>query len=79
VAARDLFAESLRRQYAAGNSAGVAEGLNALAALAVAQRQLERAARLFGAAETMRIGTLTAREREVAARIAQGATNRGIA
>ena len=144
AAARDLFAESLRRQYTAGNSAGVAEGLNALAALAVAQGQLERAARLLGAAETVsasnpapiwpaerfeldqhtmalraglpallrarlwhegqaftpenavayalasggpgsalkpssRSGSLTAREREVATLIAQGATNRGIA
>jgi predicted ATPase/DNA-binding CsgD family transcriptional regulator/transcriptional regulator with XRE-family HTH domain len=143
-AARDLFAESLRRQHAAGNTAGIAEGLGGLAALAVAQGRLERAARLFGAAETIRasspapiwpaerfeidrhteelrarlpaparaqlwrdgqafsleqaiayaladegptapqnppsrIGSLTEREREVAALIAQGATNRAIA
>src|SRR3954447_22330345 len=54
VAAHDLFAESLRRQQAAGNTAGIAEGLGALAALATVQGQLERAARLFGAAEVMR-------------------------
>ena len=144
VAARNLFAESLRRQHAASNTAGIAEGLNALAALATTQGRLERAARLFGAAETIRalhpapiwpaerfdidrhtrelraglpasiraqlwhegqaftveqaiayaladdghtvaqkplsrIGSLTEREREVAALIAQGATNRAIA
>jgi predicted ATPase/DNA-binding CsgD family transcriptional regulator/DNA-binding XRE family transcriptional regulator len=144
VAARDLFAESLRRQHAAGNSAGIAEGLGGLAALATTQGRLERAARLFGAAETIRasnpapiwpaerfeidrhtellrarlpapirtqlwhagqafsiekaiayaladegpstppklpsrIGSLTEREREVTALIAQGATNRAIA
>ncbi|HEU5103873.1 MAG TPA: LuxR C-terminal-related transcriptional regulator [Roseiflexaceae bacterium] len=144
LAARDLFAESLRRQHAAGNSAGVAEGINGMAALAIAQGLLERAARLFGAAETIRasnpapiwpaerfeidrhtrelrarlpapictqlwhagrafaleqaityaladearatvqkpptrIGSLTEREREVAALIAQGAKNRAIA
>src|SRR5262249_11316173 len=54
AAAHELFAESLRRQHAAGNSAGIAEGLAGLAALAIAQGQLERAARLFGAAETIR-------------------------
>lgn len=54
IAARDLFAESLRRQHAAGNAAGIAEGLSGLAALAVAQRRLERAARLLGAAATIR-------------------------
>jgi ATP/maltotriose-dependent transcriptional regulator MalT len=53
-AARGLFAESLRRQHAAGNTAGIGEGIGALAALATAQGQLERAARLFGAAEAMR-------------------------
>jgi predicted ATPase/DNA-binding CsgD family transcriptional regulator/DNA-binding XRE family transcriptional regulator len=143
-AAHDLFAESLRRQHAAGNAAGIAEGLSGLAALALAQGQLERAARLFGAAETLRaaspaplwpaerfeidrhteqlrarlpaplwrqqwqtgqalsieraidyalaggesgsarqppsrLGSLTERERGVAALIAQGATNRAIA
>jgi predicted ATPase/DNA-binding CsgD family transcriptional regulator/transcriptional regulator with XRE-family HTH domain len=143
-AARDLFAESLRRQHAVGNTAGIAEGLNGLAALGTAQGRLERAARLFGAAETIRasnpaplwpaerfevdqhalelraqlpastcaqlwregqafstekaiayaladdgraiaqkppsrIGGLTERERQVAALIAQGATNRAIA
>lgn len=143
-AARELFAESLRRQHAASNTAGIAEGLGGLAALATAQGRLERAARLFGAAETIRaahpapiwpaerfeidrytallrarlpapiwaqlwhagqafsleqaiayaladdrpataqkppsrIGGLTEREREVAALIAQGATNRAIA
>jgi DNA-binding CsgD family transcriptional regulator len=142
--ARELFAESLRRQHMAGNSAGIAEGLGGLTALAVAQGRLERAARLFGAAETIRasnpaplwpaeqfeidrytqvlrtrlaasihaqlrqegqtftienaiayaladeepamerkppsrISGLTEREREVAALIAQGATNRAIA
>lgn len=144
AAARDLFAESLRRQQAAGNSAGIAEGLNGLAALATTQGRLERAARLFGAAEMLlalnpaplwpaerfeierytqelrarlpaalrtqlwqagqafsseqaiayaladeqpaarqqqpsRLGGLTEREREVAALIAQGTTNRGLA
>jgi predicted ATPase/DNA-binding CsgD family transcriptional regulator len=144
VAARDMFAESLRRQHTAGNTAGIAEGLNGLAALATAQGRLERAARLFGAAETIgasnpapiwpaerfeierhtlelrarlpapicaqlwhegqafsvekaiayaladegravaqkppsRIGSLTEREREVAALITRGATNRAIA
>lgn len=48
--ARELFATSLQRQAAAGNIAGVAEGLNGLAALATAEGHLERAARLFGAA-----------------------------
>lgn len=52
--ARDLFAESLRRQQAADNAAGIAEGIAGLAALAAAQGQLERAARLFGAAEALR-------------------------
>jgi predicted ATPase/DNA-binding XRE family transcriptional regulator len=55
LAARGLFAESLRRQQAAGNTAGIAEGLGGLAALATAQGRLERAARLFSAAETVRI------------------------
>ncbi len=54
AAARELFAESLHRQHAAGNPAGIAEGLAGLAALAAAQGQPERAARLFGAAETIR-------------------------
>jgi predicted ATPase/DNA-binding CsgD family transcriptional regulator/transcriptional regulator with XRE-family HTH domain len=53
-AAQNLFAESLRRQHAASNAAGIAEGLGGMAALATAQGQLERAARLFGAAETIR-------------------------
>jgi predicted ATPase/DNA-binding CsgD family transcriptional regulator/DNA-binding XRE family transcriptional regulator len=53
--ARDLFVESLRRQHAAGNSAGIAEGINALAALSIAQGRLERAARLFGAADAIRV------------------------
>jgi predicted ATPase/DNA-binding CsgD family transcriptional regulator/transcriptional regulator with XRE-family HTH domain len=54
AAAHDLFAESLRRQHAAGNTAGIAEGIGGLAALATAQGRLERAARLFGAAEAIR-------------------------
>ena len=54
AAARELFAESLRRQHAEGNAAGIAEGIAGLAALAAAQGRLERAARLFGAAETIR-------------------------
>ncbi len=58
AAARELFAESLRRQHTAGNSAGIAEGLGGLAALAVAQERLERAARLFGAAEAIRASHL---------------------
>ena len=53
AAARDLFIASLRRQQAAGNRAGMVEGLNALAALAVAQQRPERAARLFAAAEAI--------------------------
>jgi DNA-binding CsgD family transcriptional regulator len=53
-AAHDLFAESLRRQHAAGNSAGIAEGVAGLAALATAEGQMERATRLFAAAETIR-------------------------
>ncbi len=53
AAARDLFVESLRRQQAGGNSAGIVEGMNALAALAVAQQRPERAARLFAAAEAV--------------------------
>jgi ATP/maltotriose-dependent transcriptional regulator MalT len=54
TAARDLFAESLRRQHASGNIAGIAEGIGGLAALAIAEGQPERAARLFGAAEATR-------------------------
>jgi predicted ATPase/DNA-binding XRE family transcriptional regulator len=54
LAVRDLFAESLRRQHAAGNTAGIAEGLAGLAALALEQGRLERAARLSGAAEAIR-------------------------
>ncbi|MEO8285193.1 MAG: LuxR C-terminal-related transcriptional regulator [Chloroflexota bacterium] len=144
--ARDLFSESLKRQHAAGNTAGIAEGLAGLAALAIAEGQLERAAILFGAEDKIRasnpapiwpaeqfeidrhttqlrarlraaelerlwlegaafsieeaiayavadeaqapvaqvklrsrIGGLTEREREVAAMISQGATNRAIA
>ncbi len=53
AAARELFAESLRRQLAAGNTAGIAEGIHGLAALAAGQGQLERAARLFGAAAAL--------------------------
>ena len=34
TAARELFAECLRRQQAAGNMAGIVEGINGLAALA---------------------------------------------
>jgi hypothetical protein len=44
AAARNLFAESLRRQHAAGNIAGIAEGLNGMAAVSLAQRYLERSA-----------------------------------
>jgi hypothetical protein len=54
AATRDLFAESLRRQQAAGSLAGIAEGLGGLAATATVQGQQEQAARLFGAAETIR-------------------------
>jgi DNA-binding CsgD family transcriptional regulator len=54
AAAWDLFAESLRRQHEAGNTAGIAEGLGGLACLAIAQGRLERAARIFGAAERIR-------------------------
>lgn len=52
--ARALFIESLHRQHAAGNVAGVAEGLHGLAAVAVAGKQLDHAAKLMGAAEAMR-------------------------
>jgi predicted ATPase/DNA-binding CsgD family transcriptional regulator/DNA-binding XRE family transcriptional regulator len=51
--ARELFATSLRRQLATGNRAGIVEGINGLASLATAQGQVERAARLFGAAATL--------------------------
>jgi DNA-binding CsgD family transcriptional regulator len=54
AAAQELFAESLRRQEAFGNPAGVAEGLAGHAAVAAAAGQVERAARLFGAAQAVR-------------------------
>jgi predicted ATPase/DNA-binding CsgD family transcriptional regulator len=54
AAARELFAASLRRQHQAGNQAGIAEGLGGLAALALTEGRLERAARLMGAAEALR-------------------------
>ena len=53
AAARELFAESLRRQHAGGNLTGIVEGINGLGALAARQGQLERAARLSGAAKAI--------------------------
>ena len=52
--ARDLFIASMERQHARGNISGVAEGVFGLAALAAAENQLERAAKLFGAAHAIR-------------------------
>ncbi len=53
-AAREQFAECLRGGLDLGNRWGVSYPLEAFAALAVAERQYERAARLFGAAEVQR-------------------------
>ena len=61
-----LYEESLALRRELGNKHGLAECLEGLAGVAVAQRQLERAARLLGAAETLREATgapLSPRER----------------
>ena len=52
-----LYEESLALYRELGNKHGLAECLEGLAGVAVAQRQLERAARLLGAAETLRQAT----------------------
>jgi hypothetical protein len=49
-----LYKESLTLYRELGNKHGLAECLEGLAGVAVAQWQLERAARLLGAAETLR-------------------------
>jgi hypothetical protein len=49
-----LYGESLALRRELGDKHGLAECLEGLAGVAVAQRQLERAARLLGAAETLR-------------------------
>ena len=49
-----LFEESLAIFRELGNKLGIAQNLEGLAAVAVAQAQSERAARLFGAAEGLR-------------------------
>lgn len=53
-AARVQFAECLRGGLELGNRWGASYPLEAFAALAVAERQYDRAARLFGAAEAQR-------------------------
>jgi Tetratricopeptide repeat len=52
-----LYEESLALYRELGNKHGLAECLEGLAGVAVAQRQLERAAQLLGAAETLRQAT----------------------
>jgi hypothetical protein len=52
-----LYEESLALYQELGNKHGLAECLEGLAGVAVTQRQLERAARLLGAAETLRQAT----------------------
>jgi hypothetical protein len=52
-----LYGESLALRRELGDKHGLAECLEGLAGVAVAQRQLERAARLLGAAETLREST----------------------
>ena len=61
-----LYEESLALRTALGDKHGMAECCEGLAEVAVAQRHLERAARLCGAAETLRATTgaaLAPRER----------------
>jgi hypothetical protein len=53
-AARAHWMESLAIHRERGSKGGIAKGLEGLAAVAVAQAQPERAARLFGAAEGLR-------------------------
>src|SRR5262249_34525659 len=53
-AARALFQESLTIHREAGGKPRIVTDLEGLAAVAVAQAQPERAARLFGAAEALR-------------------------
>jgi hypothetical protein len=53
-AARAHFAECLQVGLALGNRWGASYPLEAFAALAVAERRYDRAARLFGAAEAQR-------------------------
>jgi hypothetical protein len=52
--ARALIAESLAIFWELGHRFGIAQNLEGLAAVAVAQGQPERAARLIGAAEALR-------------------------
>ena len=52
-----LYEESLALCRELGDKHGLAECLEGLAGVAVAQQQLERAARLLGAAETLREAT----------------------
>jgi predicted ATPase/class 3 adenylate cyclase len=54
AAARVLFTESLALHRELGHRLGIVKDLEGLAALAVAQAQPERAARLLGAAEALR-------------------------
>ena len=61
-----LYEESLALRRELGDKHGLAECLEGLAGVAVAQRQLEHAARLLGAAEALREATgapLSPRER----------------
>lgn len=61
-----LYKESLALRRELGNKPGLAECLEGLAGVAVTQRQLEHAARLLGAAQTLREATgapLSPRER----------------
>jgi hypothetical protein len=51
---RDLLAQSLNLKLEMSDVGGIADTLDGFAALAVAERQPDRAARLFGAAETIR-------------------------
>jgi tetratricopeptide (TPR) repeat protein len=53
-AARSHWVEGLPIHRERGNKGGIAKALEGLAAVAVAQAEVERAARLFGAAERLR-------------------------
>lgn len=53
--AMDLFEEGLSIQYQTGNRAGIAECLLGIAGVLSAQGQPEKGARLFGAAEALRL------------------------